>query len=168
MTAIPNALDGFADDAAAPAPAADPTPAVDRLNALLRGEIASVETYAQVIEKAPPAHAGPLDDIRAEHARSGQLLQARITDLGGTPSDGSGLWGVWAHAVQSALTLFAGEPGGLRALREGEEHGQRDYESALNGVDAVSAQLIQDRLLPAQQRHLATLDRLLSDAAAGT
>ncbi len=168
MTAVPNALGGFADeDADAAVPAADPTPAVDRLNALLRGEIASVETYGKVIASAPAAHVGPLGEIQAEHARSGELLQARITDLGGTPSDGSGLWGVWAQAVQSALTLFAGEPGGLRALREGEEHGQRDYESALNGVDAVSAQLIQDRLLPAQQRHLVTLDRLLSDVGIG-
>lgn len=163
MTALPNALEGFAD-ATAP-PAADPSPVVDRLNALLRGELAAAETYESVIGTAPPAHAGSLREMLAEHGRSAQMLRARIDDLGGAPSDTSGLWGVWAHTVQGALSLFAGEAGGLRALREGEEHGQRDYEAALNAVDAVSAQLIQDRLLPAQQKHLTALDAMLVDGA---
>ena len=168
MTALPNALGSFDDDdaaAAAAPPEADPSAAVARLNALRRGELASVETYRNVLASAHADHADALLDMQAEHGRSAELLGARIDDLGGVPSDTSGVWGVWAQAVQGTLSLFAGEAGGLRALREGEEHGQRDYETALNGVDAVSAQLIQDRLLPAQQRHLVRLDGMLASDA---
>ena len=168
MTAVPNALGDFAGDPSDvdAAPAADPSPVVDRLNGLLRGEIAAAETYRDVLERTAhgqhPERAGALRDVEAEHERSCQLLRARIGDLGGAAAESSGLWGVWAHTVQSTLSLIGGEIGGLRALREGEEHGQRDYETALNEVDAVTAQLIQDRLLPSQQRHLDALDQMLA------
>jgi hypothetical protein len=172
MTAIPNPLVGFPNNATAaeatladPAPAVDPSHVVDRLNGLLRGEIAAAETYRTVLDKAPSSHVEPLTQIHDEHGRSCQLLRDRIAALGGTPADGSGLWGAWAQTVQSALTLIGGEVGSLRALREGEEHGQRDYETALNDVDDVTAQLIQNRLLPTQQQHLATLDRMLTETA---
>ncbi len=170
MTAMPDALGGLEDDgpAAVAAPQADPSAVVARLNSLLRGELAAAETYQNVVEStaaAHPDHADRLRAVQAEHARSVGLLRGRIADLGGTPVDSSGLWGVWASTVQGALTLFGGEAGGLRALREGEDHGLRDYETALNEVDAVTAQLIQDRLLPAQQRHLVDLDEMLASAA---
>ncbi len=178
MTAVPNPLAGYPSDAtgadsilAAPAPVADPSPAIAQLNGLLRGEISAAETYRGVLEKLDDAaHADqrePLSRVQAEHARSCLLLRERIVDLGGTPADSSGVWGIWAQTVQSTLTLIGGEVGSLRALREGEEHGQRDYEAALNAVDAPSAQLIQDRLLPAQQQHLETLDKLLQITQAG-
>ena len=173
MTALPNPLYGLSGEPtgvgaslAGPVPAADPSGVVGRLNALLRGELAAVDTYRDAMEKMTTAghavHVDALAQMQAEHGRSCQLLRQRIADLGGTPADGSGVWGVWAQAVQSTLSLIGGEIGSLRALREGEEHGQRDYETALNDVDADSAQLIQDRLLPAQQQHLATLDRMLA------
>lgn len=182
MTAVPNTLGGFSGDATgagalfagaipgtAPAPAADPSGVIDRLNSLLRGEISAAETYRNVLEKLAasghPANAATLTEMLAEHGRSHRLLHDRITELGGTPTDNSGVWGVWAQAVQGTLTIIGGDAGGLRALREGEEHGQRDYETALNEVDAVTAQLIQDRLLPVQQQHLDSLDRMLSAAA---
>jgi hypothetical protein len=184
MTAVPNTPGSFSGDptgAAAiftgealgtvPAPMADPSGVVARLNSLLRGEISAAETYRDVLEKlavgAHTNHVEPLTAIQAEHGRSCRLLRERITDLGGQPADSSGVWGIWAQAVQSALSLFAGDVGSFRALREGEEHGQRDYETALNEVDAITAQLIQDRLLPAQQQHLALLDDILRHPQAG-
>ena len=164
MTAVPNPLAGYANDVA-PSPA-DPSAAVARLNALLRGELSAAETYrsllARLAAEGHATHVPALESMLAEHDRSASALRGRVEDLGGSPADGSGVWGVWSHAVQSTLTLFAGDAGGLRALREGEEHGLRDYESALNGVDGTSAQLIQDRLMPAQQKHLVTLDHILA------
>ncbi len=164
MTAVPNA---FGDDAAAAPPEVDPSAAVAKLNTLLRGELSAAETYRSALDRMTAADtvATALQPIAAEHGRSVQSIRGRIEDLGGQPADSSGLWGVWAQTVQSALSLVAGEAGTLRALREGEEHGLRDYESALNEVDAVTAQLIQDRLMPAQQKHLDVLDQLLATEA---
>ena len=174
MTAVPNALGGFSGDPTGAGalfagsdetvpPPADPSAVVAKLNALLRGEISAAETYRNVIDKVA-THGGPaaaLAAMQAEHGRSCQLLRERITELGGEPADGSGLWGVWAQTIQGTLSLFGGDAGGLRALHEGEEHGLRDYQTALNEVDDVSAQLIQDRLMPSQEKHLATLATLL-------
>ena len=92
------------------------------------------------------------------------MIRQRIVELGGEPSDSSGVWGVWAQTVQGTYTLFGGDMGGVRALREGEEHGVAEYEAALNEVDAESVRLIQEQLLPGQRRHLQVLDALLQNS----
>ena len=130
--------------------------AVRQMNSLLRGEISAAETYRNVLDKVADgggdasAHdAGLLRQIQEEHGRACQSLRDRIRELGGEASDSSGAWGVWAQAVQGTMSLFGGDKGGLKALKEGEEHGLKDYEEALDDVDASSAQLIQNQLIPA-------------------
>jgi hypothetical protein len=142
---------------------------VPRLNALLRGEISATETYRNVLEKAAgQGHDQIVEQLRAiqvEHGRASQVIRQRIVELGGEPSDSSGIWGVWAQTVQGTYTLFGGDTGGVRALRDGEEHGLGEYESALNEVDAESIRLIQEQLLPGQRRHLEILDAILEKSA---
>jgi bacterioferritin (cytochrome b1) len=138
---------------------------VRQLNALLRGEISAAETYRNVLDKAAEGeHAenvGLLREIQAEHGRACQSLRNRIRELNGEPSDSSGAWGVWAAAVQSTLTLFGGDKGGLKALKEGEEHGLKEYEDSIQDLDPTSAQLIENQLVPGQRRHISLLDQLL-------
>ena len=68
---------------------------------------------------------------------------------------------MWAKTVQGTMSLF-GDTASLKALKEGEEHGLKDYQEALDDVDANSAQLIQNQLIPAQQRHINLLDQLIN------
>jgi len=140
--------------------------AVRQLNSLLRGEISAAETYRNVLDKVRDGDhaqdAGLLRQIQEEHGRAAQSLRDRIRELGGEASDNSGAWGVWAQAVQGTMSLFGGDMGALKALKEGEEHGLKDYEEAIDDVDASSAQLMQNQLIPAQQRHVNLLDQLLS------
>ena len=175
MSTMPNAMPAFSGDPtgagaifAGPVNDGDPIGVITRLNSLLRGEISAAETYRNVLERSThsdhAATVGTLRPVQEEHVRACQLLRARVSELGGEPADSSGIWGVWAQTVQGALSLFGGDLGGLRALREGEEHGLKDYESALNDVDATSAQLIQNRCIPSQQEHIVTLDGLLNTA----
>lgn len=144
----------------------DTSEAVRQMNSLLRGEISAAETYRNVLDKISEGDsgqdAGLLRQIQEEHGRACQSLRDRIRELGGEAADSSGAWGVWAQAVQGTMTLFGGDKGGLKALKEGEEHGLKDYEEALDDVDASSAQLIQNQLIPAQQRHISLLDQLLN------
>jgi hypothetical protein len=83
--------------------------------------------------------------------------------LGGEPSDSSGAWGAWAKTVQGTANLL-GDNTALKSLKEGEEHGLKDYQEAVDDVDPTSAQLIQNQLIPAQQRHINLLDQLIGSA----
>jgi hypothetical protein len=175
MSTIPNGIASFSGDmtgaGAIFAPAGEGSllgAAVPRLNSLLRGEISATETYRNVLEKAAgEGHHETVEMLRSiqvEHGRACQSLRTRIEELGGVPADSSGIWGVWAQTVQGTYTFIGGDMGGIRALRDGEEHGLRDYEAALNEVDRDSAVLIENQLLPGQAAHIAKLDAVLAKA----
>jgi uncharacterized protein (TIGR02284 family) len=140
---------------------------VDQLNALLRGEISAAETYRMAIEKAASnsksseTSVGLLREIQAEHGRAAQALRDRIRELGGEPEDSSGAWGVWAKFTEGLANLL-GETASLKALKEGEEHGLKDYVSSVSSMDLASGDLVQNQLIPAQQRHINLLDQLIS------
>ena len=138
--------------------------AVTQLNSLLRGEISAAETYRMAIDKVADsnnaANAGLLREIQEEHGRAAQGLRDRIRELGGEASDSSGAWGVWAKTVQGTMNLF-GDASSLKALKEGEEHGLKDYQEALDDVDSVSRQLMETQFIPNQQRHIALLNQLM-------
>ena len=139
--------------------------AVRQLNSLLRGEISAAETYRMAIDKLVDGDhatdAALLKQMQEDHGRAAQHLRERIRALGGEASDSSGAWGAWAQTVQGTMNLF-GDTSALKGLKEGEEHGLKDYEEALDDVDTTSQQLIQNQLIPAQQRHINLLDQLIS------
>ena len=140
--------------------------AVRQLNSLLRGEISAAETYRMAIDKVSASDeamssVGLLREIQEEHGRAAQGIRDRIHELGGEASDSSGAWGAWAKTVQGTMNLF-GDGSSLKALKEGEEHGLKDYQEAIDDIDPSSAQLIQNQLIPAQQRHINLLDQLIN------
>src|SRR5579864_4254603 len=136
---------------------------VEQLNSLLRGEISAAETYRMAIDKLAgetTPNVGLLREIQEEHGRAAQGIRDRIHELGGEASDSSGAWGAWAKTVQGTMNLF-GDASSLKALKEGEEHGLKDYQEAIGTVDPSSQQLISNQLIPAQQRHINLLDQLI-------
>ena len=156
---------GLNDAGAADFENTDTSEAVDQLNSFLRGEISAAETYRMAIDKAGDsdknaANIGLLRGIQEEHGRAAQAIRDRIRELGGEPSDSSGAWGAWAKLVEGTASLF-GDTASLKALKEGEQHGLKDYEEGLDDIDATSAELVQNQLIAAQQRHIALLDQLI-------
>jgi bacterioferritin (cytochrome b1) len=148
----------------------DTTEALRQLNSFLRGEISAAETYRMAIEKAGDseknaANIGLLREIQEEHGRAAQAIRDRIRELGGEPSDSSGAWGAWAKLTQGTANLF-GDTSSLKALKEGEEHGLKDYEEGLDDIDATSGELVQNQLIPAQQRHVSLLNQLINAVGA--
>lgn len=136
---------------------------VDQLNSLLRGEISAVETYKQAIAKVDDEHASDALALRAiaqEHGEQAQALRDEIRRVAGEPDDSSGAWGAWAKTVEATAKLF-GDASALKALKEGEEHGLKDYEETRDDVDGPARELIVRRLIPAQERHIATLDGMM-------
>src|SRR5438477_3206648 len=137
-----------------------------QLNSFLRGEISAAETYRMAIDKvadsdrAETANLGLLREIQEEHGRAAQALRDRIRELGGDPSDSSGPWGAWAKFTQGTANLF-GDEAALKSLKEGEEHGLKDYTDGCDSIDMTSAELVENQLMPAQRRHINLLDQLI-------
>ncbi len=147
--------------------APDVSEAVRQLNSFLRGEISAAETYRMAIDKLAEsekalaaANVGLLREIQEEHSRAAQTLRDRIQELGGETSDSSGAWGAWASTVQGTMNLF-GDASALKSLKEGEEHGLKDYQAGVDDIDTTSQQVVQNQLIPAQQRHINVLDQLI-------
>lgn len=137
---------------------------VDRLNALLRGELAATETYQQLLEKVGSLFgAADLRQIHADHREAANTLREHVHYFGGEPVQSSGAWGACARLAERASQIF-GNTAALKALKEGEEKGIRDYKEALNDEDlpAECKALIRAQLLPRTQAHVHLLDRMLA------
>lgn len=146
--------------------ASDTQTTIDHLNNLLRGEISAAETYKMALDKMDHsdelAFALPrLRDIQREHGVTAQALRSRIQQLGGSADNDSGAWGAWAQFVQGTANLL-GDKASLKSLKEGEEHGLKDYERTLDeGIDAETRTMLMDAMAR-QREHIAELDRLMS------
>jgi Domain of unknown function (DUF2383) len=147
-----------------PAPAVDTTTHDVRvLNTLLRGELAAVHTYDQVIPKFEGhPQAAELQRIRGEHAESAEALRDRVRFVGGTPVETGGAWAAFAAAVTGTAKVF-GPAAALGAIKEGEDYGIGQYENALADPDvgAADKELVADQLLPRCKRHVADLQRMI-------
>ena len=136
---------------------------IDVLNALLRGEVAAVETYDQVIAKFDgQPQAVELQRIRDQHAEAAAVLRERVRHFGGDPSEGSGIWGKLTAAITGTAKIF-GPATALGTLKQGEEYGIGQYENALTDpeIDTEDKDLIRYRLLPRCHSHVAELDRII-------
>ena len=135
---------------------------IDVCNSLLRGEISAVETYEKALTKFDePSEFRLLNEMRNSHQESVQRLRDNLAEMGGEPTTDSGAWGTFANSVQAAAGFF-GENAALSSLIQGEQHGIRDYESALENEDVMPEckEMIKNELLPRTKTNLATLEAL--------
>lgn len=138
------------------------------LDSILRGELASVETYNQTIEKfAGKIESSDLIKIRDEHQEHVVVLSEHVTRAGGKPSTSSGPWGTFTQLFVAGAKLVGPETA-LAALKTGEQHGIEQYEKAIERKDlpADTVSGIRDKLLPQARGHIGTLDRLIATHAA--
>jgi len=133
------------------------------LNSLLRGELSATETYQQALAKVDGgAGTTELRRLHDEHRDAANTLRQEIHQFGGKPEQGSGAWGAFAKAIEGTAKLF-GQTAALKALKEGEEHGIKDYENSLQEKDLPeeAKTLIRTQLLPQTRAHVPVLDRLM-------
>jgi uncharacterized protein (TIGR02284 family) len=137
---------------------------VTALNSLLRGEMSAIETYRQAVEKMGDSGVGveALRGLQRDHRDAADALWHHIEKHGGKPSEGSGPWGAFAKTVEGAATLL-GNTAALKALKEGEEHGLKDYQDALEDKNLpADCQALLRGLMSTQSGHIATIDRLMA------
>lgn len=145
----------------APAVYAAEPEGVDELNELLRGELSAVETYKQAMEKVSGLD---LEKALKDHEMAVKELTEEVRKAGGTPSQDSGVWGVWTQAVTGTAKAL-GKETALQALKQGEEHGIEEYQELLEDDDVPAGvkNLVRQKLLPKQKEHIASLDRMIEE-----
>ena len=140
---------------------------LDEMNKLLRSELSAVETYKQALGKEQQKFGHEtefqrLNAILSEHQQAASQLSTQIQQLGGTPVQDSGAWGTWSKIVMGAATLL-GDKAALKALKEGEESGLKEYEEALQDPKTpLEVKPVINSLLASQQAHIRTLDELMT------
>jgi uncharacterized protein (TIGR02284 family) len=133
---------------------------VETLNTFLRGEISAVETYRKAIgHLSDDRLRGALEDCLHDHEQRVEALRGRIEKLGGTPSEGSGVWGTFAKLVQTGADLL-GEKAAIQALEEGEDHGLADYQRDVDKTHGEARRFVRMELLPSQKRTHERMSRL--------
>lgn len=133
---------------------------IGALNSLLASEISAVESYNQAITKLESSTpVTTFEEMQIAHAKRAQRLRQRIEQLGGTPTESSGMWGAFAKLVSGGASVFGAKPA-VSALEEGEDKGLNDYKNALDKLDEESRQLIMTEFLPCQERTHSTMSML--------
>ncbi len=136
----------------------------NKLNEALRGERAAVETYRQALDKiSADPRAQELRDIHNDHVAAVSELSRNITLRKDHADTSSGVWGSFAKAVMGTAKLF-GDKAALKALKEGEEHGLKQYHDIATDeeIDVAMKSFVTDRLIPQQQAHIRRLDTMMS------
>ena len=138
------------------------TKTTDTLNEILRGERAALKTYDQVMEKVgDDPRAADLRSLRSDHEQAISALSQHVKVRGDEADDTSGAWGTFAKTVTGTAKIF-GDKAALKALKEGEEHGLKQYNSALDeDIDPKVKQMIQQTFIPNQRSHITAIDGLM-------
>lgn len=135
----------------------------DDLNKILRGELSATETYRQALDKirgeyGQDARFAQLSQMLQDHEQAASQLRAMIQETGGTASNDSGAWGTWSKAVMGTAKLL-GDKAALKALKEGEESGLKDWDSVAPDVRNRFSSVISR-----EQEHVRQLDRMIEAA----
>ncbi len=133
---------------------------IKQLNSFLRGEISAVETYRQAVEHLNgSALRAELVSCQQSHEQRAAVLSEYIRRLGGAPASSSGAWGAFAKLVEGGAAAL-GEKRAIAALEEGEDHGNKEYQSDLSALDPAVRSLIETRIIPLQRRTHAVMSSL--------
>lgn len=139
---------------------------LDDLNRLLRDELSAVETYRQALDKNRDAFENDarfreLSQMHEDHQQAAAELRQLIQQMGGSPVDDSGAWGTWANTVMGTARLF-GDKAALKALKEGEESGIKDYQQVMQERGAArELQSVLTSAMSKTQQHIRLLDRMI-------
>ncbi|MGZ8979928.1 MAG: DUF2383 domain-containing protein [Burkholderiaceae bacterium] len=143
----------------------------DDLNSCLRGELAAIETYEQALEKIRSEYGSDpkfqqLEKMLRNHEQAATQLQSLVRQNGGEPDTDSGAWGAWANTVMGASSLF-GDKAALKALKEGEESGIKQYRSLIDSTDTpADVRDVAMKLMKNDKEHCTRLDTMMETVAA--
>jgi hypothetical protein len=136
------------------------TVSIDRLNGLLRDELAAIETYDEAL-RGRSAFSGKseLSYCQRSHERRAAVLRDKIASLGGQPATSSGLRGAWERLVEASATAVS-DTLAIRALEAGEVRVMRDYRMGVAGLAPEVRSFVERSLVPEEEFTLRTMSDL--------
>ena len=141
---------------------------LDKLNSLLRVELAAVAGYQKALRTLREKAVSDSDHIlqlASDHQRTVTALQGSVHARGGAPLVAASAWeGCEAAALTNGDALESKEFVG--ALLAVERHGLAQYEAALSILDEDARELVELELIPRQRRHVTRLSEMLEKLAA--
>ena len=142
------------------------TNTTESLKEIYKGELSASETYKQALEKIKDQpESDQLLTMQKDHFHAMQSLKNYIDVSNEKTPEGSGAWGTWAKTVMGTAKIF-GDKSALKALKEGEEHGLKQYEDALNDdIDPSLKNMIKEKFIPRQKSHIRTIDKMMERVA---
>ncbi len=134
----------------------------DTIKSLLQGEMSAVETYEKALTKVDGApEAVHLRQIWVDHNQAVATLRDLLIRYNGDMPSSSGAWGTFANTVMATANLL-GDAAALKTLKEGEEHGVKDYEAALNNPNVTEdVKAVSRDLRMRCESHIPVLDALI-------
>ncbi len=144
---------------------------VTTIEKLLKDELSATVTYQKALEElAFPGGrfmTNSITPMLGDHKAAVSLLQEQMVKLGGTPPKTSDAWGSWPKLVVENADLLC-KRSALKVLIDGEIKGETYYAEVLKDptLSADFRALIETKLLPDQQLHIRSLDRVLEAIAA--
>jgi hypothetical protein len=150
---------------------APPRDVVNRLNTLLRGELAAVAGYQKALRTMKEKAVADSDQVlrlAADHQRTVTALHGSVRARGGAPVVEAGPWeGSSALALTGdGASVMLENKEFVGALLELERRGLAEYEAALTSLDEDARELVEFELIPRQRKHVAGLSALLLHLAA--
>lgn len=146
-------------------PSQTPKEEPTQLDDLIRGELSALNAYDKVLDSTKDTKIkNQLQDIRDNHEKALSLLSKDVADKPELLKDteSSGPWGTFVKIYTKTSTLLGNEAA-LKALKQGEQHGIKEYEEALKDK-TLSAELkksIKTQFIPAQKEHIKQINKLL-------
>jgi hypothetical protein len=144
---------------------------IDRLNSLLRVELAAVAGYQKALrtlKKKALAHTDHILRLAAEHQRTVTALHGSVQARGGAPVVTADPWEGSSAAALTAegASMMLEDKEFMGALLELERRSLAEYEAALTSLDEEARELVELELIPRQRRHVAGLSAMLVHLAA--
>lgn len=145
---------------------------IDRLNYLLRVELAAVAGYQKtlgVLRKKAMADADHILRLASDHQRTVAALHGSVQARGGVPVGGAAPWegsGVAALTAADGAPLTLDDRSFVSSLLAVERRGLADYEESLAWLDEDARELVELELIPRQRRHVDALTTMLAGLAA--
>jgi hypothetical protein len=140
------------------------------IDKLLKDELSAIETYECLLEtfKLPGGHfvTDSLTPMYKDH-QDALLSLNTLAQPGNGTSKSSGIWGQIGNTVLTHPE-FVGKKASIMELLEGEKNTEMDYMQVLenSNLSGDIRTLIEDKLLPYQQSHVRSLDRMITVLAA--
>jgi Domain of unknown function (DUF2383) len=139
---------------------------VDTIEKLLKDELSATETYQKALDElnfpGGKFMTNSITPMFGDHKAAVSMLQEQMLKLGGKPPKASGAWGSWPKLILENADLL-GKRSALKVLLEGEKSWAADYTEALkdSALSTEIRSLIETKLLPNQELHIRSLDRVL-------